>query len=126
MSAQFPSEEKPNSVESKERSSSAHTDADREVLLCCLLWAREGQAEALTTYENGVLALIPEHGGRVVSRAQSDGAQGHPDEVQFYRFESPGALDSYLADPRRQAQAAERDRVIARTELFPISFLPSE
>ncbi|MCU4296549.1 hypothetical protein D3I60_05550 [Brevibacterium permense] len=47
-------------------------------------------------------------------------------EVQFYRFESEEALDSYLTDPRRQAQAAERDRVIARTELFPVSLLPSE
>lgn len=46
--------------------------------------------------------------------------------MQFYRFEFREALDSYLADPRRQTQAAERDRVIARTELFPVSFLPSE
>ena len=126
MSTELPSEERPSSVEREEQASSANAGADREVLLCCLLWAREEQAEALTAYENGVLALISEHGGRVVNRPKSDGAQGRPDEVQFYRFECEEALDSYLADPRRQVQAAERDRVIARTELFPVSFLPSE
>lgn len=126
MSTELPSEERPSSVKPEEQASSANAGADREVLLCCLLGAREGQAEALTAYENGVLALISEHGGRVVNRAKSDGAQGRPNEVQFYRFESTEALDSYLADQRRQARAAERDRVIARTELFPVSFLPTE
>lgn len=96
------------------------------MLLCCLLWARDSQAAALTTYENSVLDLISDHGGQVVKRAKSDGTDGHPDEVQFYRFPSQASLDSYLSDPRRTAHADERDRVIARTELFPISFLPQD
>ncbi|MCF2573166.1 hypothetical protein [Brevibacterium sp. UCMA 11754] len=99
--------------------------AETEILLCCLLWAHEGCGASLSAYEDGVLALLTEHGGEVVDRAKSDGKDGHPDEVQFYRFASPDALDSYLNEPRRQQQAAERDRVIARTELFPISFLPA-
>ena len=33
------------------------------ILLCCLLWAHEGKAEALHAYENRVLQLIQEHGG---------------------------------------------------------------
>jgi hypothetical protein len=31
------------------------------------------------------------------------------------------ALDAYLVDPRRTALTEERDRVIARTELFPVT-----
>ncbi len=54
-------------------------------------------------------------------RAIGDGAQGRPLETQVYRIPSQAALDAYLADPRRTANAAERDRVIARTELFPVA-----
>lgn len=96
---------------------------DGEVLLCCLLWANDGEVAGLTAYEDGVLALIPKHGGQVVQRAQSDGSDGRPHEVQFYRFASQASLDSYLADPRRTSRTKERDRVIKRTELFPIRIL---
>ncbi|WP_018178508.1 hypothetical protein [Jongsikchunia kroppenstedtii] len=91
-----------------------------EVLLCCMLWARDGQASGLTEYEDRVLALIPEHGGEIVQRAIGDGQDGNPREVQLFRFAGQAMLDSYLADPRRTALAAERDRVIERTELFPV------
>ncbi|TWS23812.1 hypothetical protein FK268_14640 [Tsukamurella sputi] len=90
--------------------------------LCCLLWARTGLADALTAYEDAVLALLPEHGGTVVQRAIGEGVDGAPNEVQLYRFSSQESLARYLADPRRLALAGERDRVIARTELFPVSF----
>ena len=36
------------------------------VVLCVTLWARAGQEEALVAYEDAVLALLPEHGARVV------------------------------------------------------------
>lgn len=89
--------------------------------LCCLLWAVPGQEEAMTAYEDEVLALLPERGAEVVSRAVGDGADGAPHEVQLYRFPGGAALDAYLADPRRLAQAQTRDRVVARTELFPVA-----
>jgi len=93
---------------------------DTEILLCCLLWAVDGAAAGLTAYEDRVLALVPEHGGEVIERACSDGRDGRPHEVQLHRFPSPAALDAYLADPVRTALTPERDRVIARTELFPV------
>ena len=93
---------------------------DDQILLCCLLWAHPGQDAALTAYEDRVLALVPEHGGVVLQRAVSDGADGRPHEVQLYRFASQRGLDGYLADPRRAALTQERDRVVARTELFPV------
>lgn len=91
-----------------------------QIQLCCFLWAHPGQEAALTAYEDRVLALVPEHGGTVLQRAVSDGADGRPHEVQLYRFAGQAGLDSYLADPRRTALAEERDRVVARTEVFPV------
>jgi len=93
---------------------------DTELLLCCLLWAVDGEAAGLTAYEDRVLALVADHGGEVVERACGDGRDGRPQEVQLYRFPGRAALDAYLADPVRTALAPERDRVIARTELFPV------
>lgn len=98
-------------------------DETGEVVLCCLLWANDGEAGGLTEYEDRVLALVAEHGGQVVQRAQSDGDDGNPHEVQLYRFETPAGLDGYLADPRRTSLSQERDRVVKRTELFPIRLL---
>ena len=91
-----------------------------ELRLCCLLWAVEGEVTGLHAYEDAVLALIAAHGGTVVSRELGDGDDGTPHEVQVFVFADREALDGYLADPARLARAAERDRVVARTELFPV------
>ncbi|QEO13096.1 hypothetical protein FLP10_00690 [Agromyces intestinalis] len=94
---------------------------EREALvLCCLLWAAPGHADDLSDYEDRVLSLLGDHDGAVVHRAIADGEDGRPNEVQIYRFGSRDALESYLSDPRRTAMSEERDRVIARTQLFPI------
>lgn len=90
------------------------------VTLCCLLWAIPGREFELGAYEDKVLALIPHHGARVVSRVRSDGTDGAPLEVQLYEFASEASLDSYLADPRRVALGAERDAAIARTQLLRV------
>jgi uncharacterized protein (DUF1330 family) len=92
------------------------------VELCVLLWAHPGHEDGLVAYEDRVLALVPAHGGTVLQRARSSGDAGHPLEMQFYRFPSEDALQSYLADDRRVALAAERDRVVARTELIRVQF----
>ena len=97
-------------------------DDGAAVLLCCLLWARDGGAADLSAYEDHVLALVPRHGGEVIQRAVSDGDKGRPHEVQLYRFPSQAALDAYIADPARQSLASDRDQAIARTELFPVTF----
>ena len=97
--------------------------ADAHVLLCCLLWATPGQETGLRQYEDRVLALLPEHRGTVLQRAHSDGSDGRPNEVQLYWFEDHDAFQDYLDDPRRVALAEERDRVIDRADLFPVSLL---
>jgi uncharacterized protein (DUF1330 family) len=90
------------------------------VQLCVLLWARPGAAEALVTYEDKVLALLGEHGGRIVQRARADGADGRPDEVQLIEFASQAGYDGFMRDERRAALADERDAAIARTDLYPV------
>ena len=95
-------------------------ERESDILLCCLLWANDGLRDAMTAYEDSVLALLGEHGGLVLQRALGDGADGSPHEVQLIHFANQEAVDSYLADPRRAALAAERDRVVARTDLFPV------
>lgn len=96
--------------------------AQEAVELCVLLWAHPGHEDGLVAYEDRVLALVPAHGGTVLQRARSSGESGHPLEIQFYRFPSEGALQAYLADDRRVALAAERDRVVSRTELMRVTF----
>lgn len=96
---------------------------DTPVELCVLLWAHPGHDADLVAYEDRVLALVPAHGGTVLQRARSGGQAGHPLEMQFYSFPSESALQSYLADDRRVALAAERDRVVARTELIRVDFV---
>jgi hypothetical protein len=90
------------------------------IRVCCLLWAAEGQSSALHAYEDAVLALVPQHGGLLVDRELADGADGTPHEVQVFVFPDQVALDEYLADPARTARSDERDRVVSRTELFPV------
>ena len=116
--------------------------------LCVLLWAQPGAQAALTAYEDRVLRLVPDHGGRVVHRARNSGvhrgrnsgvhrgrnsgvqggggggADGQPAEIQFIDFPSQAALDAYMADPRRTALAAERDRAVARTEIIDVELVP--
>jgi len=91
-----------------------------DLTLCCLLWAVPGREAAMTRYEDTVLELVADHGARVLHRVVGDGADGHPHEVQVYRFPDRAAMDAYVADPRRARLAAERERVVARTELFPV------
>ncbi|MFF0816406.1 hypothetical protein ACFYVR_14835 [Rhodococcus sp. NPDC003318] len=91
------------------------------ISLCVLLWARPGEEQGLVAYEDRVLELVGEHGGRVLQRARTDGSGGAPLEIQVFTFASQDALDAYMNDERRVALADERDRVVARTELMRVT-----
>ncbi|MEP6481564.1 MAG: hypothetical protein ABJA94_06100 [Rhodoglobus sp.] len=91
------------------------------IALAALLWAHPGRENDLIAYETAVLALLPDHGGRVVQRARTGGSDDQPLEIQIFEFESQAGVDSYLADPRRLALAGERDAAVARTELLPVT-----
>jgi DNA-binding response OmpR family regulator len=84
-----------------------------------LLWARDGRDAELRRYEDQVLALLADHDGQVVQRAQVLGDDG-PSEVQILRLGSEDALGAYMSDPRRTALAGQRDAAIERTDVLRI------
>jgi hypothetical protein len=91
--------------------------------LCVLLWPNPGKADALVAYEDEVLALMADHGVRVLQRARTGGQESAPLEIQILEFPSAKALDAYLADDRRTALAGDRDDAIAKTETFEIELI---
>jgi hypothetical protein len=93
------------------------------IQLCVPLWARPNAAEALIAYEDTVLALLPEHDGRVVQRARTGGADGAPTEIQLIEFATRAGYDGYLTDERRTVLADQRDAAVARTDLYPVELV---
>ncbi len=94
------------------------------VTLCVLLWPHPGADDALTSYEDEVLALVGDHDGRVLQRARRSGADDAPLEVQLLQFGSAEALSGYMTDERRLALADDRDRAVARTQVIEVELLP--
>jgi uncharacterized protein (DUF1330 family) len=93
--------------------------------MCVLLWAQPDADDALIAYEDRVLALVPEHGGRVLNRARSSGADGQPLEIQLLEFPSAAALSGYMTDSRRVVLADDRDRAVAKTEVINVDLIGS-
>jgi hypothetical protein len=93
------------------------------VTLSVLLWAHPGTEDGLVAYEDRVLAIAADHGGVVLQRARGNGSDGQPLEIQTLRFPSGVALDAFMTDGRRQALAAERERVVARTEVIEVELI---
>ncbi|MDX6275922.1 MAG: hypothetical protein QOJ72_50 [Nocardioidaceae bacterium] len=89
--------------------------------LCVLLWATPGNEEALSAYEDEVLALLGDHGARVIQRVRNVQAGDGPYEVQVIELPGEQALDEFMTDPRRVASADVRDRVVARTEIIRVA-----
>lgn len=95
--------------------------------LSVLLWEHPGRDEDLMIFEDAVLALLPTHGGRVVSRhVVLERADGDPLEVQVIELPDEAALDAFVHDPERTALASshDRDAVIARTQVLRLAARP--
>jgi hypothetical protein len=93
------------------------------VTLCVLLWARPGAESGLIAYEDQVLDIASEYGGRVLQRARSGGDDGQPLEIQLLEFPTAQGVAEFMADGRRQGLAGERDRAIARTEVIDVQLV---
>jgi uncharacterized protein (DUF1330 family) len=93
------------------------------IALCVLLWAKDGSEDLLVDYEDRVLALLPEHGARVVHRMRSDGRDGVPLEVHVIEFPDDDAFDAFTSDERRTALAELRERAIERTEIVRVALV---
>ncbi|WP_426311772.1 hypothetical protein [Cellulosimicrobium sp. E-16] len=96
------------------------------ITLCVLLWPTEGSADLLSRYEDDVLALVPVHGGRLLSRVRALPGQDAtlPTEVQVIEMPDDDALAAYMTDPARVALADVRDRVVARTDIVRVVDVP--
>jgi uncharacterized protein (DUF1330 family) len=70
--------------------------------LCVLLWEHTGRGGDLAAFEDEVLALLVNHGGRLLSRdSVVDRHDGDPLEVQLIEVPDEAALAGYLRDPAR-------------------------
>lgn len=97
------------------------------ITLCVLLWPTEGGADLLSAYEDDVLALVPVHGGQVVSRVRALPGQDPslPTEVQVIEMPDDAALAAYMADPARVALTDVRDRAVSRTDIVRVDAVAS-
>ena len=84
--------------------------------LCVLLSAHAGHEESLHSYEDEVLALLADHGGRVIVRLGT--VEGPLTEVQVLEFTCQEGLASFQADPRRTALSDLREVSIASTTVM--------
>lgn len=93
------------------------------IQLCVLLWEHPGRGHDLAAFEDEVLALLPEHGGRLISRhVVIERDDGDPLEVQVIEMPDEEALTGYVRDPvrARLARTHDRDAIIARTQLLRV------
>ncbi|HWL98009.1 MAG TPA: hypothetical protein VNP20_11720, partial [Nocardioidaceae bacterium] len=93
------------------------------IRLCVLLWEHPGRARDLAAFEDDVLALLSDHGGRLISRHVAiERDDGDPLEVQLIEMPDEDALAGYMQDPVRAklARAHDRDAIVARTQLLRI------
>jgi uncharacterized protein (DUF1330 family) len=93
------------------------------ITLTAMLWPHPGQEQALIDYEDTVLALIPAHGGRVISRVRRTDDTDGPFEVQLIEFPSEDAVAAYMVDPVRVGLADVHASAIARTEVVRVALV---
>lgn len=94
--------------------------------LCVLLWAVPGHEAELVAYEDEVLGLLGDHGGRVRQRVRRAEPNDAAYEVQTIELPDDAALNAYLADPRRLPATPARDRSVSRTEIIRVHVASSD
>lgn len=89
--------------------------------LSVLLWNHPGRSHDLIAFEDAVLALLPEHGGRLISRhVVMNREDGDPLEIQVIEIPDEKALNEFVQNPARAslARTHDRDGIIARTQVL--------
>ena len=89
------------------------------------LFGFEGQSGGLRIYEKKALDIFKRYGGEVIVAyvpvemgGGREMAAETPDEIQVLRISDRAAFDAFMKDPERAGMAAERARVIRKTEVF--------
>ena len=94
--------------------------ADDGVVLVARLWVESARVSDYERFEREAARVLAAHGARIerVIRRAPDAPPDEPFEVHVVRFPDEAALAAWRSDPRTRGLAAERDDVIARTEVF--------
>jgi hypothetical protein len=77
--------------------------------------------EAFQAYEDRVLPLLNEHGGRLERRLRNEAGTV---ELHILSYPSDAAHEKYRSDPRRTAAAILLERSSAKLELLPLRDVP--
>lgn len=75
-----------------------------------------GGLDALRRYESKVVPIIREHGGKIISAFKP--LNNPPDEIHLIEFSSREALAQYQQDGRVVELKSEREKAIAKTDLY--------
>lgn len=92
------------------------------ITFAVLLWPREGREGEFLAYEDDALALLREHGGRLLSRVRRLEAGDHANPFEIHVIELPdeAARERFEADPRRAALADRREASVAQTVMWRV------
>lgn len=93
------------------------------LLLWVQIWLRDADVAGFEAYERRAARVLARHGARVERAFRPlDAAEDPalPFEIHLLSFPDRAALVAWQADPERLATQAERDRVIARTEVMAV------
>ena len=85
------------------------------------LFAANGAKEGMKAYEEKALRIFRRHGGEILAAFKPDSKSGDkpaPDEIQILRIRSREDFEKFMNDPDRVGMSDERNRVIAKTEVF--------
>jgi uncharacterized protein (DUF1330 family) len=97
----------------------------RPITLAFLGHGDDAAASRAGRYEDAVLALLPDHGARVLYRGRRAAGQAEalPLEVHLLWFPDRAAFDAYLDDPRRAALLGEFGEVFAAKHVVELDTL---
>jgi len=93
--------------------------APERVCLVVSLWIKGTDVAGFEAFERAAAAIMSNYGGNVEQVVRCSGVEGSPFEVHIVTFPSTQALQEYRDDPRLVELRPLRERVIARTEIWP-------
>ncbi len=81
-----------------------------------MIHAGTGGLDALRRYESKVVPIIREYGGKIISTFKP--LNNPPDEIHLIEFSSREALAQYQQDGRVVELKSEREKAIAKIDLY--------
>ena len=104
------------------------TDPGRPISLAFVGHTTPELADRAAAYEDAVLALLADHGARIVYRGRRRAGQDStlPFEVHLLWFPSRTAFDAYLADDRRHELLRRFGEVFTSKQVVEVDAISGE